>query len=82
MSDKPLTWEPWAVIAAVFALMVGGAIAMANDTHEHFAKVCIERWSKAGYTSRWKDGWGCQVEFEPGRWIDESRIKIELKGKQ
>ena len=76
-----MNWKFLGVLV-VSATIVGLLALTVQADQEHRTRACKERWAEAGYAARWKDGWGCQVEFEPGRWIDQDRIRVELKGKQ
>lgn len=72
--------------AVVLVLLAAGAffwlIWLTESDLELERSRCALRWQDSGLQSRYRQSIGCQVEFEPGRWVDESHVKIEPKGKQ
>lgn len=69
--------------AVVAVLLAAGAFFWLTDSDLEFQRrACALRWEDSGLQSRYRQSIGCQVEFEPGRWVKESHIKIEPKGKQ
>lgn len=63
-------------------LAVGASFWLTEYDVELERSRCALRWEDSGLQSRYQQSIGCQVEFEPGRWVKESHIKIEPKGKQ
>ena len=82
MSSKPLTWQPWAGFALIFAALIFGALAMRDSDQQFYRERCAEKWALGGYATRYERNIGCMVEIAPGRFVPESNVKIELRGQQ
>lgn len=67
---------------ALVLLAAGASFWLTESDVELERSRCALRWEDSGFQSRYRRPTGCQVEFEPGRWVDESHVKIEPKGKQ
>lgn len=74
MSDAKFCALGMLVIAALSAVVV----AMVDTPQQK----CAQQWVDSGFATRYRDGWGCEVEFAPGRWVLASKVVINVESKQ